>query len=379
MEKKLGYRILLLVLLLSLWGMATVFAAMVTVSGQGESESTALHAAMRQAIEQQVGVYLDSRTYVENFQLINDRIYTQTNGYSRSYEILNKSYLNGLWTVEIRADVSEEKLRADLMSQLQKKALIGANMMDPRVGVLAVNSNGGEDMQLENLLISRLQNEGFSRLIDLNQIDASVRMRLASADFEGDADLRNMLSTQFNVDYLVKATISKAGRNINNLIHIKDPNIPLETLPLSDIIPDLAGLNRSEVSVSVRMMNVNNGEIVYAGSGSGQGSGRMAESTAIQQATSNLMNELAHAAINKAANPEQHVTIIITDNALGSMSQAYQRISSLPGVSHVFTRSTSYGNIQVDVDYVGTSYDLAMEMERSGISIKEMTSEYIKI
>ena len=182
-----------------------------------------------------------------------------------------------------------------------------------------------------------------------------------------------------NVDYLVKATISKAGRNINNLIHIKDPNIPLETLPLSDIIPDLAGLNRSEVSVSVRMMNVNNGEIVYAGSGSGQGSGRMAESTAIQQATSNLMNELAHAAINKAANPEQHVTIIITDNALGSMSQAYQRISSLPGVSHVFTRSTSYGNIQVDVDYVGTSYDLAMEMERSGISIKEMTSEYIKI
>ncbi|MBR3457955.1 MAG: hypothetical protein IKH16_07365 [Selenomonadaceae bacterium] len=379
MEKKLGYRILLLVLLLSLWGMATVFAAMVTVSGQGESESTALHAAMRQAIEQQVGVYIDSRTYVENFQLINDRIYTQTNGYIRSYEILNKSYLNGLWTVEIRADVSEEKLRADLMSQLQKKALIGANMMDPRVGVLAVNSNGGEDMQLENLLISRLQNEGFSRLIDLNQIDASVRMRLASADFEGDADLRNMLSTQFNVDYLVKATISKAGRNINNLIHIKDPNIPLETLPLSDIIPDLAGLNRSEVSVSVRMMNVNNGEIVYAGSGSGQGSGRMAESTAIQQATSNLMNELAHAAINKAANPEQHVTIIITDNALGSMSQAYQRISSLPGVSHVFTRSTSYGNIQVDVDYVGTSYDLAMEMERSGISIKEMTSEYIKI
>ncbi len=379
MGKMTAFKILLLAMLLSLWGMATVFAAMVTVSGQGESESSALHAAMRQAIEQQVGVYLDSRTYVENFQLINDRIYTQTNGYIRNYEVLNKSYFNGIWTVEIRADVSEEKLRADLMSQLQKKALIGANMMDPRVGVLAVNSNGDEDVQLENLLISRLQNEGFSRLIDLNQIEASVRMRLASADFEGDADLRNMLSTQFNVDYLVKATINKAGRNINNLIHIKDPNIPLETLPLSDIIPDLAGLNRSEVSVSVRMMNVNTGEIVYAGSGSGQGSGRMAESTALQQATSNLINELANAAINKAANPEQHVTIIITDNALGSMSQAYQRISSLPGVSHVFTRGTSYGNIQVDVDYVGTAYDLAAEIERSGISIKEMTSEYIKI
>ncbi|MBQ1509401.1 MAG: hypothetical protein IIZ54_00690, partial [Selenomonadaceae bacterium] len=62
-----------------------------------------------------------------------------------------------------------------------------------------------------------------------------------------------------------------------------------------------------------------------------------------------------------------------------SMSQAYQRISSLPGVSHVFTRSTSYDVIQVDVDYVGTAYDLAMEMEQAGITIKEMNSEYIKI
>ena len=73
------------------------------------------------------------------------------------------------------------------------------------------------------------------------------------------------------------------------------------------------------------------------------------------------------------------MTILITNGALGSMGQAYQRISSLPGVSHVFTRSTSYDVIQVDVDYVGTAYDLAMEMEQAGITIKEMNSEYIKI
>ena len=36
-------------------------AATVTVSGQGGSERSALHQAMRQAIEQQVGVMVDSQ------------------------------------------------------------------------------------------------------------------------------------------------------------------------------------------------------------------------------------------------------------------------------------------------------------------------------
>ena len=367
------------VLFLCLWWAATALAAPVTVTGQGGSERTALHDAMRQAIEQKVGVYVDSHTYTENYQVIHDRIYAQSEGYIQSYRVLNKNYFNGIWTVEIQAEVSEEKLRTDLLTKLQKKALIGSNMMDPRVGVLAVNANGVEDIALENIFIAGLQNEGFSRLIDLNQIDASVRNRIASANFEGDMELRNALSTQFNVDYLVKATVTTRGTDINKVIPINDPNIPLQNLPLGDLIPDLMNLNSSEVLVTVRMMNVNTGEIVYAGSGSGKASGRQSEGKAIQKATAGLMKELAHAVINKAANPEQHVTILITNNALGTMSQAYQRISQLPGVSHVFTRSTSYGAIQVDVDYMGTAYDLATEMEQAGITIKEMNSEYIKI
>lgn len=379
MKANIAYRSICLILLLSLWSMSIAFAATVTAKGQGGSERTALNDAMRQAIEQEIGIYVDSRTYVENYQVIQDRIYTQSEGYIRDYQILDKSFFNGIWTIVIRADVSDEKLRADLMSRLQKKALIGANMMDPRIGVLAVDSNGDQDIALENLFISELQNQGFSRIIDLNQIDASVRRRIASADFEGDWELRNALSTQFNVDYLVKVTINKNTRDINATIPINDPNSPIDAIPLGDILPDLLNLNKSEVTVTVRMMNMNTGEIIYAGSGSGQGSGKQAESKALQKATSGLIRQLADAAINKAANPEQHVTILITNGALGSMSQAYQRISSLPGVSHVFTRSTSYDVIQVDVDYVGTAYDLAMEMEQAGIAIKEMNSEYIKI
>ncbi|MBQ1913662.1 MAG: hypothetical protein II178_00370, partial [Selenomonadaceae bacterium] len=190
MKGNIAYRSICLILLLSLWSTSIAFAATVTAKGQGGSERTALNDAMRQAIEQEIGTYVDSRTYVENYQVIQDRIYTQSEGYIRDYQVLDKNLFNGIWTIVIRADVSDEKLRADLMSRLQKKALIGANMMDPRIGVLAVTSKGDEDIALENIFIAELQNEGFSRIIDLNQIDASVRRRIASADFEGDWALR---------------------------------------------------------------------------------------------------------------------------------------------------------------------------------------------
>ena len=186
---------------LLLWMMAVlVCASPVTVTGQGSTERNALHDAMRQAIEQQIGVLIDSRTYVENYQVINDRIYTQSAGYIESYEVLQSGSANGLWQVTITAQVRSEALRTDLMSKLQKKALIGANMQDPRIGVLAVDSEGMEYDGLENEIISGLQNQGFSRLVDLNQIEASVRKRLASADATGDASLRNLLVNQFHVD-----------------------------------------------------------------------------------------------------------------------------------------------------------------------------------
>jgi len=251
--------------------------------------------------------------------------------------------------------------------------------MDPRIGVLAVDGNGVEDENLENLVISGLQREGFSRLIDLNQIDASIKKRIASATLEGDTELLHTLATQFSIDYLVKVTINRSGKSFNPVLPINDPNINMTGIELGAFIPDLQNLNQAEVSVTVRMMNVNTGEIIYAGSGSGRASGSNAETKALNKAGGNMLHELAQAALQKAANPEQHITVLVTGGALGTMSQTYQRLSELPGVNHVFTRSSSFGNIQVDVDFIGTAYDLAAVMEQSGIVIKEMNSEYIKI
>ena len=360
--KKIG--IWLAAFALCLMWTATALASPVTATGQGTTERDALHAAMREAIEQKVGVLVDSRTYVENYRVIHDRIYTHSEGYIAGYEVLRSEYKAGYYEITIRADVREELLNTDLMSYMQKKAVIRANMQDPRIGVIIVDQNGDEYPSVENAIITGLQKNGFSRIVDLAQIDASVKYRITNAVFDGEYGLE-ALNTHFNVDYLVTGYI-----DMNN-----------NGIPLIEDYPFVGSLNNVVLNISVRMLNANTGEIIYAGSADGQSFnlGAKAMQEALKKATAPIVKELSKSAIQKAANPEQHVTILVTNNRLGSMSDAYAFISGIPGVSGVYTRTKQAGVMQIDVDYTGTAYDLAQALEREGIAIKEMTSEYIRI
>ena len=73
------------------------------------------------------------------------------------------------------------------------------------------------------------------------------------------------------------------------------------------------------------------------------------------------------------------MTILVTGYLLGSMSDAFERISSIPFVSGGSPRMKQGGVMRIDGDYHGTAHDLAQALERDGIAIREMTSEYIRI
>lgn len=340
-------------------------AAVVTVTGQGGSERSALKAAMRQAIEQEIGVFVDSRSYVQNYRLINDRIYSQADGYIKSYEILESSEANGIFTVKIRADVQEQKLAGVLGTYAQKKAVVGANMQDPRVGVIAVDAQGTHYASLENTVMQGLASQGFTRLVDISQLEQSLRKRLMAADLTGDVSLRKALTTQFPMDYLVTVHVDKAIGSMADYINI----------------PGFEQLKKANVTVSVRMLNVNNGEVIYAGTFTGQSKrrGPNALQEAIESAAKKIPEAVGSAALHKAANPEQHLQLIITGNKLGSISEATAYLEELPGVNNVFVRSTAFGNMTVDIDFLGTAHDFAAVLEGNGLSVLEMRSEYVKI
>lgn len=344
---------------------SAALAAMVTATGQGGSERSALRQALRQAVEQQVGVMVDSRSYVENYRLLHDRIYTKADGYIKSYKVLESSAANGIYTVKVQADVQGERLTAALGTLAQKKAVVGANMQDPRIGIMAMDGQGRNHAEVENAIIDGLTSQGFSRVVDMGQINVSLRRRMLSASAANDRATWQALQAQSPVDYVVTARVE------------------LKVGSLADYMPQpgLANLKKASALIAVRMFNANTGEIVYAGNFQGQSERRsaQAEQEAVMAAVRDIASKVGEAALNKAANPEQHLTLLVTGRKLGNVAETTKFLTELPGVRNVLVRSSALGTMTVDVDFQGTAHDFAAVLEGAGHEIVEMSSEYVKI
>lgn len=82
-------------------------------SGEAENREAALTSALRHAVEQVVGMSVDSNTYVNNLKSIQDRIYTRADGYVESYKVVDEEGLpGGRYRLTVSALISKEKLSA---------------------------------------------------------------------------------------------------------------------------------------------------------------------------------------------------------------------------------------------------------------------------
>ncbi|MCX7650214.1 MAG: hypothetical protein N2050_06640 [Flavobacteriales bacterium] len=105
----------------------------VEARGVGLKREDALREALRNAVEQAVGVTLSSETRVENFMVISDAIATRTQGYIKSYDVVREAPFPDRFEVTVKAAVTTSPLKADF--NLLARALGGVRFMvtyDPR-------------------------------------------------------------------------------------------------------------------------------------------------------------------------------------------------------------------------------------------------------
>jgi hypothetical protein len=123
----------------------------------------ALDEAKRAAVEKAVGTAIESRTAVENFQVVKDQIFSRTTGYINDIKILeeNKSSL-GSYEVKIEAQVEISALMDDL-DRFQK---ILNWQKNPRI---SINIEPGlkkdylsAAIKTANLLTTKLKNDGLT-------------------------------------------------------------------------------------------------------------------------------------------------------------------------------------------------------------------------
>lgn len=80
----------------------------VEATGYANSEDEALKNAFKNAVEQSVGVLVDSSTIIRNQQLIKNEILTFSNGFIEKYNLISKKKDLDLWEITISAIVKQQ-------------------------------------------------------------------------------------------------------------------------------------------------------------------------------------------------------------------------------------------------------------------------------
>ena len=339
-------KIILSAILLTLINFGTCSAEIVNAVGRGNTERNAIRNAMRSAVEQKFGAAVQSKTRVKNFAVTSDEIAVDSAGLINSWKIISSRVVNGIFVVEISADIDAEKISARL-TELEKKSLVDFNADNPRVAVVAFDVSGQRYRQVEDEIISALKRQGFTRTVDLAQINRVVRQRINSA--AGDVNLCKTLANDFHADCLVAAEVNFSSTDT--------------------------------VSISTRFIGLNTGEIIFAGTSNGGGM-FIGEEDALKFAARRAANDLSNAALKSAAQIERHITLLITPKTFerlgGTLTAALGRIKNLSGVNDAFSRKMT-SSLELDVDFDGTAADFAQALEFFAIKILELGADYVKI
>jgi len=141
----------MVLILLSALPVCGAISAPVTVDVEGfasiaggrkdAAREAALNNAFRRAIEQVVGVMVDSKTAVENSQLLNDNILSKSSGFIKTYRITGEAFDADSCRVSINATVSTVRLEKGLddIGMLMRK------LGKPRIAVVMTEQNIGND------------------------------------------------------------------------------------------------------------------------------------------------------------------------------------------------------------------------------------------
>lgn len=152
----------------------------------------AIEDAQKKALEQVVGLMVESETLVENYQVLEDNIFSKTQGYIQNYEVIKEGKRDEmLYEVTLKALVKTSNLQNDLdgIATLMRRK----NM--PRMMVMMDERNIGEtpgqyafaaDMNTaETALMEAFMAKNF-RFVDRATIQRNLNSQKAAAILEGD-------------------------------------------------------------------------------------------------------------------------------------------------------------------------------------------------
>ncbi|MDZ7262853.1 MAG: flagellar assembly protein T N-terminal domain-containing protein, partial [candidate division KSB1 bacterium] len=224
-NSRLGLRVTLLVAL-GFWCFASgntyalgqVATQQITATGTGTiyggdvalARDQAIDNALRRAVEQAMGTWVQSEVVVQNYMVVEDNILNWSSGYVRNYQIVSEYQKTPeLYEVTLQAEVE----MADLMKDMDAVKSLLAKAGNPRIMIIMNEQNIGEsydqyhffnvDMTVaETAMMQTFMDKGFE-VVDPATVRANIKRAQALAALEGDNKAAAAIGQSFEAEVVI--------------------------------------------------------------------------------------------------------------------------------------------------------------------------------
>ena len=324
------------------------FAKNVTSTGYGITSNEAENNALRAAVENTLGVLIDSETLVQNNMVINDQIYTQSRGFITNYNVINRSQLSsGEWQVTINA-VVDDNPNSKLMSELTRLGIIDNKLRNPKIAVYVPEYHIKyriPDPAGETAIVKALINAGFN-----NVIEVGSRLSIAKP-LNMNANQMRQAAQQFGADIMIVGEAFSEG--------VGDP---AQWLP---------GRQRSNMQscrarVEAKMFVVKTGQIIAADGKHGSAmdiSESIAAKSALTSAGQQIGEYFIEQLLNLGSGNRQSLQIVVTASSFQGVNLIQSALSQVNGVKNIQLSSYEGGKATFNVNYGGSPQTLFNDLQ----------------
>jgi hypothetical protein len=316
----------------------------------------AIDDALRKAVEQSLGTYIDSQTKVENFMLVEDRILSWSKGYVSRYNIVSE----GKQTPEMyQATVDAVVDVSNLQNDAQAVQDLINNMGNPRVMFLIDEQNVGVtsdryhyfDVNMtaaETAMMNRFMAKGFDVVDPGISRQNKERDRILAA-ISGDSKSAALVAASQAAEVVITGkAVAKVAQGIK-----------------------LGGMKSCQANLTARVVDSDIGSIIATGN-KHAAQVHIDEVTggtkAIEKAANALADELAGKILEKWRSKFYNSTVVkMVVTGIGTYRESVNFKNSLQyyarGVKLVYERNIVGGAAEFDVEITGNARQLARELD----------------
>lgn len=330
-------------------GLAVVSAGDVAAAFEG-----ARQAALREAVEEGVGVLISSTTRMQYFQVIDDQILSGTRGYVRSYTVVERAAEQGGSACRVTVDAVVDLGQLDRDLDALHLAVAGAGY--PRVLCVGRETSGTSTDPLDwDVLAGEL-------FRTVSELSGSLEVSPVPAE-AGQLDAR-AAAARYGGDIVVRAT---------GQVQAADAVVPFSGRPLSQSGLDAAV---AAVHVEARWVDEDRPIAVLDTVGRGVGVGaRVAGERALRQGMAALAADLRRALaedLRRRAYSGRSVRVIVEGEGLSALAELTRDLAVGLGTDGLRPRGLGEGQATFDVHTPLAAFDLARQLSARGLAQRDV-------